>query len=36
MKLMSAHINDLQTLYVANLKKALDLEQQLVDKGLPA
>ena len=35
MKLMSAHVNDLQTLYVANLKKALDLEQQLVDKGLP-
>ncbi len=35
MKLISAHINDLQALYVANLQKALDLEQQLVDKGLP-
>ena len=35
MKLISAHINDLQTLYLSNLKKALDLEQQLVDKGLP-
>ena len=34
MKLMSAHIKDLKSLYISNLKKALDLEQNIV-KALP-
>jgi ferritin-like metal-binding protein YciE len=34
MKLMSAHIEDLKTLYISNLKKALDMEQKIV-KALP-
>ncbi len=31
MKLMSAHIEDLKTLYISNLKKALDMEQKITD-----
>ena len=31
MKLFSANIEDLRTLYVANLKKALDMEQKITD-----
>ncbi len=31
MKLMSAHIETLKTLYISNLKKALDLEQQIIN-----
>jgi ferritin-like metal-binding protein YciE len=34
MKLFSANIEDLQTLYVTNLKKALDMEQKIT-KALP-
>ena len=34
MKLFSANIEDLKTLYISNLKKALDLEQKIV-KSLP-
>lgn len=34
MKLMSAHIDDLKSLYVSNLKKALDMEQKIT-KALP-
>jgi len=34
MKLISAHIEDLRTLYVSNLKKALDMEQKIT-KALP-
>ena len=34
MKLFSAHIEDLRTLYITNLKKALDMEQKIV-KALP-
>ena len=34
MKLFSANIEDLKTLYIVNLKKALDLEQKIV-KNLP-
>jgi ferritin-like metal-binding protein YciE len=34
MKLFSAHIEDLRTLYITNLKKALDMEQTIV-KALP-
>ena len=34
MKLFSAHIEDLRTLYVSNLKKALDMEQK-ISKSLP-
>ena len=34
MKLFSENIEDLRTLYVANLKKALDMEQKIV-KALP-
>ncbi len=34
MKLFSAHIEDLRTLYISNLKKALDMEQQIT-KSLP-
>lgn len=34
MKLFSAHIEDLRTLYVNNLKKALDMEQKIM-KALP-
>ena len=34
MKLFSAHIEDLRTLYVNNLKKALDMEQKIT-KALP-
>ena len=34
MKLFSAHIEDLRTLYVSNLKKALDMEQKIT-KALP-
>lgn len=34
MKLFSAHIEDLRSLYISNLKKALDMEQQIV-KSLP-
>jgi ferritin-like metal-binding protein YciE len=34
MKLMSANIEDLRTLYVNNLKKALDMEQKIT-KALP-
>ncbi len=34
MKLFSAHIDDLQSLYTTNLKKALDMEQKIV-KALP-
>ena len=34
MKLFSAHIDDLRTLYVSNLKKALDMEQKIV-RALP-
>ena len=29
MKLFSAHIEDLRTLYISNLKKALDMEQKI-------
>ena len=29
MKLMSAHIEDLRSLYISNLKKALDMEQKI-------
>ena len=29
MKLLSAHIEDLKTLYIQNLKKALDMEQKI-------
>jgi ferritin-like metal-binding protein YciE len=32
--LFSAHIEDLRTLYISNLKKALDMEQKIV-KALP-
>jgi len=35
MKLFSAHIEDLRTLYISNLKKALDMEQKIT-KALPA
>ena len=31
MKLFSAHIEDLQALYIANLKKALDMEQKITN-----
>ena len=31
MKLFSAHIEDLRTLYISNLKKALDMEQEITD-----
>lgn len=34
MKLFSANIEDVKTLYISNLKKALDLEQKIV-KALP-
>jgi ferritin-like metal-binding protein YciE len=34
MKLLSAHIEDLRTLYISNLKKALDMEQKIT-KALP-
>ena len=34
MKLMSANIEDLRTLYVSHLKKALDMEQKIT-KALP-
>jgi ferritin-like metal-binding protein YciE len=34
MKLFSAHIEDLRTLYIENLKKALDMEQKIT-KSLP-
>lgn len=34
MKLVSAHIEDLRTLYIANLRKALDMEQKIT-KALP-
>ena len=34
MKLFSAHIENLRTLYVTNLKKALDMEQK-ISKSLP-
>lgn len=34
MKLISAHIEDLRTLYISSLKKALDMEQKIV-KALP-
>ncbi len=34
MKLMSAHIETLKTLYISNLKKALDMEQKIT-KSLP-
>ena len=34
MKLMSAHIEDLRSLYISNLKKALDMEQKIT-KALP-
>ena len=35
MKLFSADLKDLHELYVAKLKKALDLENTIVEKGLP-
>jgi ferritin-like metal-binding protein YciE len=31
MKLFSAHIEDLRTLYITNLKKALDMEQKITE-----
>ncbi len=31
MKLMSAHIEDLKSLYILNLQKALDMEQKITD-----
>lgn len=34
MKLFSAHIEDLRTLYITNLRKALDMEQKIT-KALP-
>ena len=34
MKLFSENIEDLRTLYIANLKKALDMEQKIT-KALP-
>ncbi len=34
MKLISAHIEDLRSLYVSNLKKALDMEEKIT-KALP-
>lgn len=34
MKIFSANIQDLQTLYISNLKKALDMEQKIT-KALP-
>lgn len=34
MKLMSAHIEDLRTLYISSLRKALDVEQKIT-KALP-
>ncbi len=34
MKLFSAHIEDLRSLYITNLKKALDMEQKIT-KALP-
>ncbi len=34
MKLFSAHIEDLRTLYINDLKKALDMEQKIT-KALP-
>ncbi len=34
MKLISAHIEDLRTLYISNLKKALDMEQKIA-KAFP-
>ena len=34
MKLVSAHIEDLRTLYISNLRKALDMEQKIT-KALP-
>lgn len=34
MKLVSAHIEDLRTLYIDNLRKALDMEQKIT-KALP-
>jgi len=34
MKLFSAHIEDLRSLYISNLKKALDMEQKIT-KSLP-
>lgn len=34
MKLMSAHIEDLRSLYISSLKKALDMEQKIT-KALP-
>ena len=34
MKLFSAHIEDLRTLYISSLKKSLDMEQKIT-KALP-
>ena len=34
MKVFSANIQDLRTLYISNLKKALDMEQKIT-KALP-
>jgi ferritin-like metal-binding protein YciE len=34
MKLISAHIEDLRTLYISNLRKALDMEEKIT-KALP-
>jgi ferritin-like metal-binding protein YciE len=31
MKLVSAHIEDLRTLYISNLRKALDMEQKITE-----
>ncbi len=31
MKIFSANVEDLRTLYISNLKKALDMEQKIVD-----
>jgi ferritin-like metal-binding protein YciE len=35
MSLFSADVNDLRTLYVQGLRKALNSERQIVEKGLP-
>jgi ferritin-like metal-binding protein YciE len=35
MSLFSADVNDLRTLYVQGLRKALSSERQIVEKGLP-
>ncbi len=35
MKILSANIQDLRTLYVSNLKKALDMEEKII-KALPS